>query len=170
MRLIPVTAVGHDFAVLQEGQVLKKPDGQFRPSNVDLPLSAVVPDILRQVELSLDRATREAIVAEAHRRTRMGPLEALQALSLFAAQTASRVLVSAVGAGIPGDAALTLFMDTQSLPGYDRDARIAQLDEADRRAERFVQARRRVVRELQNQVYVLEAKLPSSRLSGEDPA
>jgi len=167
MRLIPVTAVGHDFAVLDGGEVHKKPDGRFHPSNVDVPLSAVVPDILRQIELSLDRTAREAILAEAQRRLRMGPLEALHTLSTFAAQKAGKVLLAAAGGAIIADSALTLFMDAQAT-ATDGGRRFAELDAADRQAEEFIQARRRVVQEFQHRVTLLEAALPSSRLGTGD--
>jgi hypothetical protein len=162
LRLIPVTAVGHDFAVLDDGAVRKRPDGRFRPSNVDVPLSAVVPDILRQVELSLDRSTREAIMAEAHRRVRMGPLAALQALTEYAATGAGRALLAAMGGGFVADSALGLYLDSRVSPDHQR--RVAAVTVADQRAEALVWARRRVVRDLENRVGMLEAALPSSRL------
>jgi hypothetical protein len=51
VRLIPVSAVGLDFAELDaDGQIAKLPDGEMHPANVDVPLSAVVPDVFEQVE------------------------------------------------------------------------------------------------------------------------
>jgi hypothetical protein len=167
IRLIPATAVGHDFAVLDGGEVRKKPAGRFEPSNVDIALSAVVPDILRQIELTLDHATRSQLLAEAQRRMRMGPAEAVQSLAGFLADRAGRMLVSAVGGGLLGDAGLTLFLDTRGDQAAHA-SRLATLTEADRRAESLVQARRRVVRELEHQVTLLEAKLPASRLRAEE--
>ena len=163
LRLIPVTAVGHEFAVLDHGAVRKRPDGRFRPGNVHAPLSAVVPDVLRQVELSVDRATREAIMAEATRKVRLGPLAALRVLSEYAATSAGRALVAAMGGGFIGDAALGLYLDSRVTPDQ-QSSRVAVLTEADQRAEALVWARRRVVRELEHHVSMLEATLPSSRL------
>lgn len=161
IRLIPVTAVGHDFAVLDGGQVRKKATGKLEPAHVDMALSAVVPDILRQVELSLDRETREAIMTEARRRTKMGPAEALQTLGEFVAARAGKMLLSTAGGGLLADSGLALFLDSH----FDDGGRKATtLNEADRRADEHILARRRVVSELQQQVAVLEAKLPSSRL------
>ncbi|MFD8491721.1 hypothetical protein [Amycolatopsis sp. NPDC059657] len=161
IRLIPVTAVGHDFAVLDGGQVRKKATGKLEPAHVDMALSAVVPDILRQVELSLDRETREAIMTEARRRTKMGPAEALQTLAEFVATRAGKMLLSTAGGGLLADSGLALFLDSH----FDDGGRKATaLNEADRRADEHILARRRVVSELQQQVAVLEAKLPSSRL------
>jgi hypothetical protein len=165
VRLVPVTAVGHDFAVLHDGKVRKKPHGHFEPINVEAALSAVVPDILRQVELSLDHATRQAIMAETQRRMRMGPREAVRSLSTFVAERAGRALLAAMGGGVLGDAGLALFLDSRTQP-VDHTARLTKLTEADRKAEEFVQARRRVMFSLEHQVNMLEATLPASRLWG----
>lgn len=167
VRLVPVTAVGHDFAVLDGGLVRKKPHGRFQPANVEVALSAVVPDILHQVELSLDLATRQAVLAEAQRRTRMGPAEALRSLGAFLAERAGRALVSAVGGGLVGEAGLALFLDAHAQPDPGHARRLEALSDADRRAQEIIQARRRVVHAFQNQVAVLEAKLPASRLRNE---
>jgi hypothetical protein len=130
---------------------------------VEVALSAVVPDILQQVELSLDLTTRQTLLAEAHRRTRMGPAEALRTLGAFVAERAGRVLLSSAG-GVVGDAGLTLFIESHTPPNPAHQRRLAALGEADRRAEDFILARRRVVRSLQHQVAMLEARLPASRL------
>ena len=48
VRLIPVSAVGSAFAHLDpEGKVVKRPDGELRPTNVEVPLCAVLPDLLQ---------------------------------------------------------------------------------------------------------------------------
>jgi hypothetical protein len=170
VRLIPVTAVGHDFAEYRDGAVRKNPGGRFLPSNVEAALSVVVPDILRQTEMSLDHATRAELLAAAQRRVRMGPGEALRTLGTYVTGKAARILLSSVGAGLVAESGLSLLLDTLGPRGYDpaeHSARLARLGEADRRAEEFVQARRRVVGELQRQVAVLEAKLPDSRLGGD---
>lgn len=167
LRLIPVTAVGHDFAVFDDGEVRKKPNGRFAPRNVDVPLSSVVPDVLRQVELALDRETRAAVMAEAQRRSRMAPAEALYSLSRFVAAQAGHAVLSVVGAGWLGDAGMSLFVDSYAGPSYENAQRMAALSAADRRAEELVLTRRRVVEHLQQQVSNLEARLPASRMGSE---
>ncbi|MCE7010381.1 GTPase domain-containing protein [Kibdelosporangium philippinense] len=166
VRLVPVSAVGHDFAELRNGVVRKRADGHFEPSNVEVALAAVVPDVLNQVELSLDFTTRQAILAQVHKQTRMSPGEAVRSLAAFLSERAGRVLATSVGGGLLGEAGLALFMDSRAEPDADYQRRIAALSDADRRAEELVQARRRVVQSMQNQVNILEAKLPSSRLQG----
>ncbi|MBP2325710.1 hypothetical protein JOF56_006095 [Kibdelosporangium banguiense] len=167
VRLIPVTAVGHDFAELRNGMIHKRPDGHFQPANVEVALAAVVPDVLNQVELSLDYATRQAIMTEMHRQTRMSPAEAVRSLSAFLADKAARVLASSIGGGLIGEAGVALFMDARARPDTHYQRRMAALSEADRQAEEIVQARRRVVQAMQAQVTMLEAKLPASRLRSE---
>ena len=62
IRLIPVSAVGPGFAQLDEdGRVLKRPDGEVNPTNIEVPLTAILPDLFRQVEQSLDAHTRQQV-------------------------------------------------------------------------------------------------------------
>jgi GTPase SAR1 family protein len=157
VRLIPVTAVGHDFALLDKGMVRKKPNGEFAPRNVDVPLSAVVPDVLQQMEMALDQQTRAAVLAEAQRRVRMSPSEALYSLAAFTAASAGRVLLSALGGGWLADAGMSLFLDSYFTPDYENEQRRTALTEADRKAEEFVLTRRMVIQRLQDQVRLLEA-------------
>ena len=57
VRLVPVSAVGPAFAELDEsGAMTKLPDGLLEPTNVDVPLAAVVPDVFEQIMLRLDQA------------------------------------------------------------------------------------------------------------------
>lgn len=168
IRLIPVTAVGHDFATLCDGVVCKKPDGEFQPGNVDVPLSAVVPDVMQQVEMALDHDTRAAVRAEAERRARLRPAEALLAVGMFAAQRTGKVLLSTMGGGWLADAGLALFLDSYApATPYDQ-RRMDVLDEAERAADEVIQLRRRVLHGLRHQVSLLEARLPASRLGGAD--
>jgi hypothetical protein len=170
VRLIPVSAVGPDFATIDErGRVAKLPDGQLRPSNVDTPLSAVVPDVFEQIERALDRAALSAALERVSRRYRPGPAGAVAELGLFVARTAGKALGPfAPHAAFLGDAALEFFGGGDD-PVNERGARMRrELTEAERTFEEFQLARRRVLRELRSRVDVLEGRLPSSRLSGED--
>jgi hypothetical protein len=171
VRLIPVSAVGPEFAEIDErGGVAKLPDGQLHPTNVDVPLSAVVPDVFEQVERSMDRAKLRAVLDRVSERNRPGPAAALAELGAFVAQTAGKAL-GTVGPGalaFLGDAAVELFSPTRDA-AQDRRARLdREVREADRALEEFQLARRKVLRDLQSRVDVLEGRLPSSRLSAED--
>lgn len=71
VRLIPVSAVGQNFAQLNaEGYVSKLPDGELRPMNVVVPLCAVLPDLFTQVERSLDDAAQRELQSALRRRLR----------------------------------------------------------------------------------------------------
>ena len=62
VRLIPVSAVGTDFVDLgTDGKVVKRPDGHMRPTNVEVPFCAVLPDLFRQVETSLDESLKREL-------------------------------------------------------------------------------------------------------------
>jgi energy-coupling factor transporter ATP-binding protein EcfA2 len=170
VRLVPVSAVGPDFAELDpQGMVAKLPDGHMRPTNVDVPLAAVVPDVFEQLELSLDKATLKAALDEVKRMARPGPGAALAELGAFVARTAGKVL-GAFGphAAFVADAAVELF-------GSREDAADERADRVDRRlrtvgrtVDEYRTARRKVIRDFQSRVDVLEGRLPSSRLSNED--
>lgn len=167
IRLIPVSAVGPDFADVDEtGEITKLPDGQLEPIGVDVPLSAVVPDLFAQVELEMEREQLRAALDRIRTGSRMGPTAALTELGEFVSRRAFRVFAALVpGAGFLGDAALAFF-DSDASDGIDR--RLELNDRLDRAADDiqdFQQARRRVLRDLQSRVDVLEGRLPTSRLS-----
>jgi hypothetical protein len=95
---------------------------------------------------------------------------ALAELGTYMLGTAGKVLgpLGGQAAGFLGDAALELLS-----AGRDRAADpLSQLDrrlgEVDRTIEEFHLARRKVLRDFQSRIDVLEGRLPSSRLSGED--
>jgi hypothetical protein len=172
VRLIPVSAVGPSFAELNpDGAVAKLPDGHMYPTNVDVPLAAVVPDAFEQVARSLDKAHLQALLD--HLRSQqagMGPAAALVELGSFAVRTAGRAFgaISPLSAAFVGDAVAELFRKPQDAAATERQAAMERrLSEAERAVEEFHLARRKVIREFQSRVDVLEGRLPSSRLSGE---
>lgn len=171
VRLIPVSAVGPDFAELDtEGRIAKLPDGEMHPANVDVPFASVVPDVFEQVERALDRAALQAALDRVRRQTRGGPLSAISELGTFVAETAGKVLapLGMPAVGFLGDATIEL-LGIGHDSAADRQRQVdRKLTEADREIEELRQVRRRVLREFQSRVDVLEGRLPSSRLSGED--
>ena len=173
VRLVPVSAVGANFATLDSGgMVTKLPNGKVEPTNVDVPLSAVVPDVFEQIERSLDEATRQQVLAEARRAAQLGPAQALKTLATFVGQAAGGALLGSIGLrGLPafaGDVSFGLFLDARGGGLTERQAAVnSRLDAAGRRLEQQQQARRSVLRALQGRVDMLEGRLPASRLSGE---
>jgi hypothetical protein len=171
VRLVPVSAVGPVFAELDPNGVISKlPDGEMYPTNVDVPLAAVVPDVFEQVERSITQKEIQAAMERARRRTQLGPAAALVELGSFVARAAGRMLVGfGPQSAFLGDAAAALLGSRDGDDAIDRRLKIDRhLTEAQRELEEFHLARRRVLREFQSRVDVLEGRLPSSRLSGED--
>nr|WP_221374592.1 hypothetical protein [Actinoplanes polyasparticus] len=160
VRLIPVSAVGADFAGIgPDGQVEKRPDGEVRPSNVDAPLSAVVPDIFEQVEHQVDQARPHALMEDVRRQTAGGPGVALAELGSYVARAAGTL--NPLYSVFLGEAVMELER------GRAARQRLSErlLGEAEREVSEFRDARRRVMRSLRSRVDVLEGRLPSSRLS-----
>ncbi|WP_405149967.1 hypothetical protein OG589_16280 [Sphaerisporangium sp. NBC_01403] len=169
VRLIPVSAVGPGFAEVDaRGEIVKVSRAPAHPANVDVPLSAVVPDMFDQVESRLNSEARAALSAEVRRRSRQGALEALASASLFAGQMAGRALLAAFGpsAAVIGESMLGLFLDSRLGGRGDDGIRLDQeLSEAERRVETLRLARRRVLYDMRRKVDMMEGRLPYSRLS-----
>jgi hypothetical protein len=155
VRLIPVSAVGSRFAQLgSDGRVSKLPEGQMRPMNVDVPLSAVVPDLFSQVERELDEKSRRRLqrAMRAYLRSEMGSV---------LAHMLRRPAIAAATVLIPGygGAAAVLFLEWLApRPDQTRDPRKA--------LETEMATRQQVLDDFKRSVLRLEAALPQSALSG----
>ncbi|MFI8273899.1 hypothetical protein ACIGBH_03125 [Streptomyces sp. NPDC085929] len=170
VRLIPVSAVGPGFATVDStGRIVKVPEGKVHPTRVDVPLSAVVPDLFDQVEGRLDRDVRSALYAGARRRNQLGPREALAFVSAFAGKVAGQALLAAFGASaatLAWTALLDLFFDSNVNAREQSQTRLDQdLSQAEKHLEDVREARRRVIEDMRRKVGVLEDQLPHSRLS-----
>jgi hypothetical protein len=155
VRLIPVSAVGPEFAELRDGRVIKRSDGMLDPIHVDVPLCAVIPDVLKRVEQSLDPSVRGTLEDEIDRR----PFE-------DAAAIATSVLSSPVGrllrnalAGAVGDAVVELFVE--SLVRSRRRGTQPPRDDDETKTQRL---RDGVIEDMRRVVEQLEDRLPSSIL------
>jgi hypothetical protein len=170
VRLVPVSAVGPAFAELEpNGLISKLPGGEMYPTNVDVPLAAVVPDLLDQAERSIRREEIQAAMEKVRRQTQLGPVAALTELGSFIAQKASHLL-GAFGPqhALLGNIAATVLRSAGDGSALDLRLRLDQLlaraaDELDE----LDKARLRVFVDLRRRVDVLEGRLPGSRLSGE---
>ncbi|MBB5132135.1 hypothetical protein HNP84_001848 [Thermocatellispora tengchongensis] len=175
VRLIPVSAVGPGFARMDgQGHVVKVPHAQARPVYVDVPLSAVVPDLFDQAEMRLQAEFKAALDEETRRRTRQSPLESIAAATALAGQTAGRALLAALGqpaVAIMGDVFMGMYLDARrSATGSRAEAVGRELGEAEERVRRFMEARKRVLRDMRSKPDMLEGRLPNSRLSQGWPA
>jgi hypothetical protein len=170
VRLIPVSAVGPGFARIgSTGEIVKRPRAELHPTNVDLPLSVVVPDLFEQVEARLTQETQVALRSEVRRRTLMEPLDAVASLASFAGQTAGRVVMAAFGGSavaLVGDSLLGLFLDSRMEGARERRTGLdRELSEAERQLDQLRLARQRVLQDMHAKVIGLESRLPRSRLT-----
>ncbi|MET9957512.1 hypothetical protein ABZ128_00185 [Streptomyces sp. NPDC006326] len=169
VRLIPVSAVGSGFArVDSTGRIVKVPHGTLHPSRVDVPLSAVVPDLFDQVEARLDKEARSAFYEEVRQRSRMTPMETITSMGTFVGKAAGQAVFAAFGTSVTltGNALVGLFLDSHRRARQQSQDRLdRELTEAEQRIEDLREARRRVIEDMRRKVAVLEDQLPHSRLS-----
>ena len=167
-RLIPVSAVGPNFAVLDErGRVAKIFGGEVNPTNVEVPLCAVVPDLFEQLEQEIDEKKLQKEFARIHKKMRLGPGAAAAQLGLFLTKAASSTLLSMTprAVGLLGDAALEMLFRGEYQNKEISATADHELSLAEHNFKEFRQARRRVLSDFKRSVVDLEHRLPSSRLT-----
>ncbi len=160
VRLIPVSAVGPDFATIDDrGHVVKRSDGRLRPTNVEVPLAAVLPDLFDHVRSLLDPRLDGAVTKAARARARLDPPDADRALTTFLAHPAGvrlrRLLDQVLGPG--GGSLAGMFLDWQGL--------LLGSGPAARDAPTLGAAQGRVVEDFCAALARIETDLPASRLS-----
>jgi GTPase SAR1 family protein len=166
VRLIPVSAVGPSFAKLgSDGKVVKRSDGEMRPTNVEVPLCAILPDLFEQVEQQVDQTVRHAVNAEMVRQLRRNAGAVVGTVLARPAGAALRlVLQGALGRDV-GTEASTLFLEWMVRPSAN-DGRFGQVrDGLERRLVERERLREAVMTDFKKTVLRLEAALPSSELS-----
>ena len=159
VRRIPVSAVGSGFADLHDdGRTEKRHNAKLNPMNVEVPLCAVLPDLLKRVERSLDSQphVRTAIDEELRRR----PLRnfALIVQSVLTSQ-AGQALRTSLGT-VVGDDVVKLFVETlvrakansEQSPPASREPDPAHLTDVAR-------LRATVVQEMERAVLRFEARM-----------
>jgi len=161
LRMIPVSAVGHDFATLDEkGKVVKRDGGWIDPIYVDVPLCAVLPDALALAERSLPASEREQLVDDIRDGLRRhAPDIAREVLLGPLAARVRNALKAVVGEGL-----VNLLIEIV----VRREARAVQPDEGgagDAAQDCDQRLRGDVVEHMQRVVVRLEGRLPSSILS-----
>jgi hypothetical protein len=170
VRLIPVSAVGRGFADLRgDGAVVKRSDGTVRPMNVEVPLCAVVPDLFRQVERSIDDVARREIDESLRRSMKFRPADMLSGFASFFNRGPGGVLRTVlldVMGGVIANEVGRMFVEWAARP-YERISQDAASARALREEEfgRFTAARERVLGQFETVVRRLEAAMPNSELS-----
>ena len=169
VRLIPVSAVGPGFAEISgSGAVVKRRGAQLQPRNVDVPLSAVVPDLFRQVERRLDDAARKEIESVLERSTPARLGEILSGVAAFLTRGPGAmlrtVLVGAVGGELANEVT-RMFVEWAARP-YEAmtGASVEKRDEMEKKLGTFHAARALVLEQFETAVLRLEAVMPNSEL------
>jgi hypothetical protein len=172
VRLIPVSAVGPGFAELDvsTGRVVKRHDGQMRPTNIDAPLAAVLPDVFRQVQSAMGAADRDWINAQVRGSMRLTAGTSLGLVATVLAGPAGRALRMALqlvfGPGVSHELT-TMMLDWIGRPFADKVAGAgATRVSGERNAETVRQARAKLLDDFQRTTMRLEVRLPASMLTG----
>jgi hypothetical protein len=167
VRLIPVSAVGRDFAQIVDGRVSKRQGGILRPYNVEAPFSAVLPDLFKQVEATLDTGALNGLREEGRKALRAHRLDAIALALARPAVVAAQALLTATY-GVPFSERLTTsYLQWMSAP-VDVTARELekQRDAATREFAQLQHLRALVMADFDRTVLRLEAALPQSELRG----
>ncbi|MEV6411102.1 caspase family protein [Kribbella sp. NPDC051718] len=168
IRLIPVSAVGPHFAQMdQQGHVLKLPGGEVEPANVEVPLTAILPDLFRQVESSLDAPTRRRLTEEARARRAQAGDASLDGLLSVPAGAALRQRLQDVVGGSSGREVMGMFLDWMGGATAEQVRAAGRTRQHYRAQAHSVEAARAgVLAEFGTELDRLEQRLPASRLSG----
>ncbi len=132
VRLIPVSAIGRQFATMDaEGHMVKRRDGRLRPLNVEIPLCAVLPDLFAQIEERLDQGHEDNIMTEGRARARLTAKESLAAVGKILALPAGVALRTAadiaIGKNAFSDRIADMFIDWVGRPFDDKMARVSEV-------------------------------------------
>ena len=169
VRLIPVSAVGTGFAELSAtGRVVKRPGALLQPKNVDVPLSAVVPDLFRQIERKLDDDARQEIERTRRGATSLRWSEKLSGVAAFFTKGPGALMRTVLFGVVGGDVANEvgrMFLEWAARP-YEALSGRATEKRTRLEAElgRFRAARTLVLDQFETAVRRLEAVMPNSEL------
>jgi hypothetical protein len=170
VRLIPVSAVGPSFATLDPatGRIDKRSDGQLQPVNVEVPLAAVVPDLLKRFALKFDWEANVSVNTQLRQLMRLSPGEWSGAIAELLAKPAGAAVRTAL-AGVIGrpysTELVSMLLGWMGKPYRDKGVQVAAFrDEAEQRLAAVGQARIAVLEHFQKTMYLFENELPASRL------
>ncbi len=171
VRLIPVTAIGRQFATMDgAGHMIKRSDGRLRPANVEVPLCAVLPDLFGQIQDQLDQSDENQIAAQRRARARLTPKESVAAAGKFLAGPVGLALRLAadlaIGRNAFSDRIADVFVDWVGRPFDDKMGQVhAAVDDARQQLGELRLARDAVLREFTERMIVLKHQLPASNLA-----
>jgi hypothetical protein len=170
VRLIPVSAVGPDFATFDAatGLVGKRADGNLRPANVDIPFAAVLPDLFRRFDSAISAQANAALDAQVRGMMKLTPAQWSSGVAQFMARPAGVAVRAALDAviGRPYSSEVVgMLLDWMSGPYREKGEQVnAFRGEADRQLATAGQGRVAVLEHFRKTMYLFEARLPASRL------
>jgi hypothetical protein len=171
VRLIPVSAIGRQFATLDlEGHMVKRHNGRLRPVNVELPLCAVLPDLFAQIQDQLDEEDESTIARERRDRAKLSAKESVSAVGKFLAGPvgiAVRLAADlAIGRTAFSDRIADMFVDWVGRPFDNKMGRVqVAVDVAQGQLEELRLARHAVLKEFTERMIVLKHQMPASDLA-----
>jgi hypothetical protein len=162
VRLIPVSAVGPDFVELHaDGTVAKRAGGTLDPINVDVPLCAVIPAVLKRVERELDPSLLRDLDDDISR----SPLGDVASIVSSVLNSQVGMLVRNALSGLVGDAVVKLFIDLLVRRSKSRATEPPRDDDETQTAR----LRADVIKDMERVVEQFEDRLPSSLLCRRRP-
>lgn len=170
VRLIPVSAVGPRFATLDPatGRIDKRADGRLEPVNVEVPLAAVVPDLLKRLALSFDLAAHASLNTQLRQLMKLSPAQwggALASVLTKPAGAAVRTALSSVIGRPYGEELAGMLLEWMARPYRDKGSQVTAFrSEAEQRLAALSEARIGLLEHFQKTMYLFESKLPASRL------
>jgi hypothetical protein len=167
VRLIPVSAVGQGFVRIVDGKVSKQEGATPRPYNVDAPFSAVLPDLFKQVEATLDTNALNGLREEGRKALCAHRLDAIATALARPAVLAARGLLAGAYGITFGERLTTAYLQWMSAPldvtAYELEK---QSKTATRELAQLQHLRALVMADFDRTVLRLEAALPQSALRG----
>jgi hypothetical protein len=158
VRLIPVSAVGDGFVRMdQSGNVVKVADRTPHPTNLEVPLSAVLPDLFKQAEAALAASGKAAPSRRA-----VGTTEVAATIAKLLSVPAGIFLQTALHVGTAGvysEAIAATFVDWMCRPSQNGET-------AEQRGNLIRELRTDVLKEFEFTVNRLEYEMSYSRLTG----
>jgi hypothetical protein len=157
--LIPVSAVGDGFVRMdQSGNVVKVADRTPHPTNLEVPLSAVLPDLFKQAEAALAASGKSA---PSQRGSRIGTTEVAATIAKLLSVPAGIFLQTALHVGTAGvysEAITATFVDWMCRPAQNGEA-------AEQTGNLIRELRTGVLKEFEFTVNRLEYEMSYSRLT-----
>ena len=171
IRLLPVSAVGDDFAELRpDGTVAKIKGATAEPHNTDLPFAAVAKDYFDELAAELSTSEERSLQDGFWKRRLQPTPKAIASGVRLLSETTKAALLVAFGATNPtmlaAEPLVGLFFDWVSRPLLGREEQEAGSGLSDEEIERARQSSRRVgvLDDLEKTIWAFEGDHPSSVL------